>query len=41
MLIIPTKQTIYIYNFNFNEKILIYFKKFNKNNQIASGFQNS
>jgi len=35
MLIIPTKQTISIYNFNFNEKILIYFKKFNKNNQIA------
>jgi len=41
MLITPTKQTIFIYNFNFNEKILIYFKKFNKNNQIALVFQNS
>jgi len=41
MLITPTKQTIFIYNFNFNEETSIRFKKFNENNQIASIFQNS
>jgi len=41
MLITSTKQTIFIYNFNFNEEALIYFNKFNENNQIASVFQNS
>jgi len=41
MLITPTKQTIFIYNFNFNEETSIRFKKFNENNKIASIFQNS
>jgi len=40
MLITPTKQTIFIYNFNFNEEASIHFKKFNENNQITSVFQN-
>jgi len=31
MLITQTKQIILIHNFNFNDKTLIHFKKFNKN----------
>jgi len=30
MSIIPTKQTIIIHNFNFDEKTLVLFKKFNE-----------
>jgi len=41
MSITPTKQISLINNFNFNEKSLIHFKKFNKNYQIASIFQKS
>ena len=39
MSITQTKQTIIIHNFNFDEKTLVRFKKFNeKNNKIASFF---
>jgi len=41
MLSTQTKQTILIHNFNFDEKTLFHFKKFNKTNQIVSHFQKS
>ena len=42
MSITPTKQTILIHNFNFDEKTLVRFKKFNeKNEKITSFFKKS
>jgi len=38
MLITLTKQTILINNFNFEEKSLIRFKKFNENDKITTIF---
>jgi len=38
MLITSIKQNILIYNFNFNEKLFIHFKKFNEKDQIAPFF---
>ena len=39
-LIISIKQIIIINNFNFDEKSLIHFKKFNKKDNSTSIFQN-
>jgi len=41
MLITTLKQIILISNFNFDEKSLICFKKFNKKDHITSVFQTS
>jgi len=41
MLITSIKQVIIIHNFNFDEKSLIRFKKFNENDHIASTFKKS
>jgi len=40
MLNTPTKQTIFINCFNFNERTFICFKKFYENDQIEFVFQN-
>jgi len=38
MLITPTKQTFFIYRFNFNVKTLIYFKKLMKITKLHQFF---
>jgi len=39
MLIIPIKQTIFINNFNFDEKFSINLKSYKKKNKITSNFK--